>query len=474
MAAGVTRAPGRLAHAFCAVIALSLAFEVYRVPVQVSDCLEAIVRGVEAPSARALFLEAARDNFTTLRPLRYVLARWAAQAAETAGVSYRAVFRGAHAAMAVAAILLFVAALRVRTWIDLAALGGAVAVLVGHHTFVALWREGYPINHYAVVAVCCLAVLAVARRRAHLATTVAVPAALALGLLLIESAVLIWAVALACRAAGFPGIRRSTAVGATAIVAAYAVARVALGIDAPGIGAQGSGYVDQYYSGDELRARFGSASAWFIGYNVAGGAATVLFSEPRRGIYRTLVAWRSGDVPPVTAVNVASSVLTTILVGWYLLRLGRRRVAWSDSERLAIVSAAVIGMNAFLVATYIKDEVLGVAGIFYAIAAFAALQALLHAARDRGRAAVAALTLVVALTGGLWTIRAAGVAYHMQRAAFYARTDWVLQVPRARVSQWAETPRGRGITTRLRDEAIQARLPGWTLPRWGERLWLGD
>jgi hypothetical protein len=285
-------------------------------------------------------------------------------------------------------------------------------------------------------------------------------------------------VTVACWAVRLPGIRKATAVAATAVLIAIMIARIALGIGVPPIGGQSSGYLDRSYSGAELRARFGEFNPAFIGYNVISGASSVLFSEPQLGVFRTMTAARRDHVPPGLPIDLVSSTLTTVLLGWYLVfRLGRRPRAWTDHEKLAVVAAAVIALNTLLVPTYIKNEILGVAGMFYAVAVFVALHELLHVvqeiAQERGAVLASTLTVAVAVCGALWTIRAAGIGYDLQRASFYARTEWVLQVPRSRFGKRSETRHGLAVVERLRREAIDGRRPGWTtLPRWGESLWL--
>ena len=56
------------------MLALPIAQSVYRIPVQVSDSLDVILVADEAPSTSALLARLGAAG--TLRPLRYVQARW--------------------------------------------------------------------------------------------------------------------------------------------------------------------------------------------------------------------------------------------------------------------------------------------------------------------------------------------------------------------------------------------------------------
>src|SRR5205085_2791889 len=82
----------------------------------------------------------------------------------------------------------------------------------------------------------------------------------------------------------------------------------------PGIGGHGSGFGDTVYSGEELVRRFGAHPLGFMLYNVAGGFASLLFAEPRQGVYSLLMAWRARAIHPVVVINILSSLLTTALV----------------------------------------------------------------------------------------------------------------------------------------------------------------
>jgi hypothetical protein len=83
-----------------------------------------------------------------LRPLKQVWTKLLVSAGEAVGDRFHLVFRGFHAFAGVALVALFVWVCRVRTWTDVAALACALAILTGMHTFVGLFRESFPINHF--------------------------------------------------------------------------------------------------------------------------------------------------------------------------------------------------------------------------------------------------------------------------------------------------------------------------------------
>jgi len=212
--------PRVAAFAMAGCLAAALAQSVFTVPIQVSDSLEPIVIAARAPSTGELFRQALHFSDNTLRPMRYVEARWLLDAADWMKVSYTTMFRGAHAAMIAALVLVFVWALRVETWLDFTAAAVPLTVLAGLHTTIGVMREAYPVNHYAEVALGALTVLALARGRPRVWGGVLAIALMALNLLLIESAVLIWLVIVTCALVGLPGLSRRIALAATIIVVA--------------------------------------------------------------------------------------------------------------------------------------------------------------------------------------------------------------------------------------------------------------
>jgi hypothetical protein len=467
-------APRVAAFALALALAAGVADSVYRVPVQVSDSLEEIVAAKEASSTGALFAGAVERGSKTFRPLRRVQARWLLQASERAGLSYHAAFRGLHAALAVALVLLFAGAAPVRGWVDVAAFGAGLTVLLGHHTFAGMLREAYPVNHYAIVTLGCLLVVALARRQPRWSTDVAIAATLAYALLLVESGVLIWVSAAAAMAAGLPGARRSTLVLATLVLAGYVATRAALEITAPGIGEHGSGYLDRFYEADGLVRLFGTQSWSFMAYNVGSAFLSVILSEPRYGVYSTLVWWRTGTVSPVVVIHLASSVLASGVILWHVIARARGR--WQDADeggRLLAVALVVLAANSVLTVSYIKDEIISVAGAFYAMAAYLALRAVVRGAAGSRAAVAAALAVLIALGSALWAFRAVGLHFDLRSAAVPTRSDWIEDVDPADVRRWSGTAEGASLVLRLRQEAIFHRGTSRRfMPAWGERYWV--
>lgn len=468
-------APAAVAFLMAALVTLPLADSVFRIPIQVSDSLGAIVIGAESQSFWQLLSDSARLSGETFRPMRYAQARSLLRLAATTGLSDNTVFRAVHVALMLMLVLLFLLAIRVREWSDVAAFSVAFPVLIGIHTFVAMLQEAFPVNHYAEVGVCALAIFVLAQLRPRWFFPIIVCALLGFALSVVESGVMVWIVAIGCAAAGMRGMTRSSVVAATLLIGAYLLGRYALGISSPGIGDHSSGFGGAFYSPEELQHRFGAHPLGFIAYNISGGLASLLFSEPRRGVYGLVIAWQTGRSHPVLWINVMSSFATTALLVWYgVTHLRGDRAAWSDSHRVFVVACATMIGNAALNAAYIKDEIISVGGLFFAVAAFIAIRALVRTISRRTGVVSAMIALLLMMTGGLWAFRAAGVTFILHDEAFKTRNAWVEVLPADKRDDWPMNPQELAITRRLRDEAIVRRVASPTsfMPHWAEAYWV--
>lgn len=466
--------PRAITWVLAALITIPLARSVFAIPIQVGDSLEPIVISAKYATVAQLLAESVHFSATTLRPMRYLQTRWLLGAAEWAHLSYNAVFRGVHVVLLVLLVVLFVLAVRVRGQNEVAAFAVAFPILIGIHTFVAMLQESFPVNHYAEVGICVLAVLVLAQHPPRWFFAPLVCVLLVLALSVIESGAMVWVTVVCCAAAGLRGITRSTVAATTALLAGYFVLRYALDIASPGIGGHGSGFGATFYSAEELTQRFGAHPLGFMAYNVAGGLASLLLSEPRQGVYSLAIAWRDGAVHPILAINVASSIATTALLAWYgVTRLRAGRAAWSDRDRVFAAASAVMIANAALTVAYIKDEIMSPGGLCYALAAFIACAALLDTLPRRAAIASVAIVALLTLDAALWTFRAAGVHYVLRYAAFKTRNDWVEVLREDKRADWPDDARELAITKRIRDEAILRRVASPTfMPRWADRYWV--
>jgi hypothetical protein len=463
-----------LALVLATLITMPLADSLYRIPIQVSDSLEPIVIAAKYDSAQHLLHDSLTFSPTTFRPLRYLQARALLAFAQATGLTYHAVFRGLHVVLLLMLIALFVAAVRVRTWPDLVAFTVAFPVLLGIHTFLSMLAEAFPVNHFAQVGVCAIGLFVLAQHQPRWFVPVVACGLAALSLSVIESGAMVWVTVICCAAAGMRGMTRTTVVTTTVLFAGYLVLRHVLGISSPGIGGHGSGFGDRFYSPEELAQRFGTHPLGFMLYNVTGGLASLLFAEPRQGVYALLASWRAREIHPVVLINVISSAATTALLIWYAAaRLPRSRSAWSDADRTFVAACTAFIVNAAFNAVYIKDEIMSPAGLFYAIATFVAVRAVIDSLPTRTLAATSLATCVLVTVAALWTFRAVGVHYHLRYDAFTTRNDWVEVLRPDKHDDWPDDPNELAVTQRIRAEAISRRTTSPSfMPRWADRYWV--
>jgi hypothetical protein len=241
--------------------------------------------------------------------------------------------------------------------------------------------------------------------------------------------------------------------------------------------ANASGYFLERLEGTQIRERFGAGVTRFNVYNVLVSMATVLFSEPRGGVFVFSRAWSLGDVPPRMWINVVSSTMTTVFIGmsaWrYLGRRAHHRGAEIAAPQLAgdfWVFAAVLVASAIGSYAYAKDEIMSVAGVFYALAAFWAVRDLL--ARGRGAAPAVAVALALLVAGSGWSMRTIGVNHVLRAQAFAFHNDWAwIPGEMQRRGTWPSDPSTRRVILDLREQSLGMPIVNpWFAPRWADRI----
>jgi hypothetical protein len=455
------------------LFAVPLATGVYRIPVQMSEVLDIVQYVGDAPDVRAAFVIGLHAAPTMLRPLRQVHTRLLIDAAEMAG-SYRPVFRGVHAALAVLLLAAFVAVARPRSALDLFALTCALAVLVGLHSFTALVREAYPVNHFLLVTLYAWVVLLIARSRGGVLADTGAALCLGLALLTLELGALVVVVACAAHYAGWKGISRRGLLAMLVIALAYAYLRVGyLQIETPAFAERATGFGFSALSREEQLARFGEHRWVLYAYTAASGAASVVLSQPRNGVWTLPAAWVSDTVQPWMIVHALSSLATSLLVLWYACsRLPGGHRGFRDPP--VAIAGAVIIANALIGYAYAKDEILAFAGTFYALAVYVAARHLFVRLglleRAPLRMLVASLACVVMM---LWSVRVAGLHYLLREQAFHVRNDWALVLPPA-VTPQPMKPEWLHAAMALKREALaSAAITPRLLPP-SVRAWLGE
>jgi len=466
--------------ALAGVLAAAIATDLWRMPVQVSDSLNEIVDAQASPSIATSFGNAL-GNTSYLRPLRIAQIKALFDLAQG---RYHLVYRGFHALLIVLLIGLFVRALPIESPLDAVAAAVALMVLTGLHTFLGFLREAFPINHFLEIAVFVLIALNLtlsngglprAGSRGWLVDLLAA-IVFAAAALTLESGLLIWVTIAAAWVVGLRGVSTRGLVLMTVLLAGYFFLRFwYLDTGLPSLTERTSGFWIERLEPREIQQRFGDRRFVFYAYNVGASLLSVLFSEPRDGLFAATRAWLRSDVHPLAYLTVLSSLALTAVMAWTTVAWWWRRTPLQRPGRLAIVAAVIIVANAVLSFAYTKDDIIAVAGVFYAIAAFTAVRAALEYMVTGGFLRAAAISIVVCLLASAWAMRSSGVHHVMNEHAFRARNDWAeLPLRWQREGRWPKSPEQIALIEQLRSEALVAEVPNpQMVPEWRSQ-WYGD
>jgi hypothetical protein len=446
--------PGRAVWLYAAVVVFLIACFLVDIPVQLSDSLQNIF-AVDRRTLRELVVNNLWAN-GYLRPLLFVPIRLAYLASDG---DYTQWFRGVHAVQLALTIAAMVAALRVRTWPQAASAPLALAVLLSIHTFADTIRESFPVNAYLTIVLCCLLTVLLARLPHRWWSDVAAFLLLAVAAFSVESGLLVGVIVVAGYAAGWRGVSRWGVAANVAGVAGYLVVRyLVFDVGTPGLEERATGFGLAVLELEEVQARFGANPFPLFAYNVLASIGSVLFAEPRAGVFAVARDLTRGRVEPWVAVNLVACTSATVLlvahvvIGWTQWR----RWQLSDADRMVAVFIAVLGGNAAMNLVYTKDVIMSPAGALFGLAAAGALAVRLEGSGPvRRPRATAALIGVIALA---WGIKTLGVHYSLRDSAHATRKAW------AYADSWLEaqevslaSPRERAIKDALMADALWRR-----------------
>jgi hypothetical protein len=231
-----------------------------------------------------------------------------------------------------------------------------------------------------------------------------------------------------------------------------------LAVGSPGLQERSSGFGFSRYEPDQLIASFGGNPLPFYAYNVLASIATVLFGEPRGGMFVvTRDAWLEGRVFTPFFMAALAATLGTVFILRYVWV--RRRDWWSlrldRGDQLVLVFVAVTLANGVISYPYTKDVIMSPAGIFFAAALTVSVRHFLDTVRPASwaRGATAALLLLALSTA--WALRAVGAHLGLRGAAATQRAEW------AYVDSWLERehttptePHAIALKNRLQEAAV--------------------
>jgi hypothetical protein len=440
------------------------------IPVQLSDSFANLLQIQGTPVSQVFVHELRAGGY--LRPLLQVQLKIVYDLARG---DYFVWYRGLQALQVIAALLLAVHLLRIRTARDAAVVPVCLAILLGIHTFTGTVREAFPINTFLTLVLCCLGAASLAQSRGGRIVDVSSALLLVFSLLTLETGLLVWVVFVAAHLLRYPGTSRRAAAACTAIVAVYLLLRFfVLHVGTPGLTERSSGFGLSTLEPGELLARFGANPLSFYAYNVASSALGLLFAEPRGGVWVFLRDFSQGALEPWHVINILTSSITSVLIFYYAVR---RFAAWryeeiTDNDRLVLLFLTLLPANALLCFAYVKDVIMSPAGVFYALAAFVAFRQLMTFPAASSSARRAATVVLIAIVAAGWSVRLVGIHYLLRSTAGTVRTEWAfVEDWQARNRITLATPDSQLLKQTLYDDAIWRRPePPRVALRWADRV----
>lgn len=457
------------AYAYALVIGTGLSYFILGIPVQLTDCLA----NLYAAQQESLW-NIVRSGWTSAGYLRPFLTAQIKVMYEVAAGHYFETFKAVHVAQVLIAALLFVRLLRVRGWSDVVVVPFGLALLFGAHTFEGSVNEAFPVNSFLTVIIACLVAVDLALSPPSWWRGYAAILLFVITTLTLETGLLVWVSIAAAWMVGGRGVSSRALAVATLLLAAYVVVRLTvLDTAAPGLMERPSGFGFRALEAQELMVRFGESPSRFYAYNVVCQVMTVLFGEPRGGIWHFIREMLADNLRPGQIIGVATSTGATVIIAWYVLSRLRqwRRREFEHADRVVFVFGAVLVANAVISFPYTKDVIVGASGALHALAAAVALNALLFRMRTwRIPATVAASVFLLALSTGA-AVQLVGMGYVLRESSFRTRNDWTAVDDWARRNSidYRKDPAQAQLAQQLRDDALARRTPA---PHFAQpRLW---
>jgi hypothetical protein len=443
-----------LSYGYAALVVSGLSYLLYDIPIQVSDSYGNLVQAQAGTLGSIVYDQSFAEGF--LRPFLWAHIR---VVYDLSHGNYYAWFRGWHVGQVIVLTILFLRLLKPRTAAAAVAVTIGLAALIGMHTFAGTILEAFPINAYMTILICCYLAADLALGTPHWWRDVAVAVLLVFAALSVESGLLIAVVVVAAYLTGARGVSRWGLAAVVLLVAGYLALRFAvLDVGTPGLEERSSGFGFSILERDDVQSRFGAAPRLFYLYNIGTSFLSVLFSEPRAGVWSATRNFLYGDELSIALlVNLVASTLGTLILIWYMWRRRHDWVArrFTRDDQLVAIFVAVTCANAVISYAYTKDVILSPAGIFYAAAFTVAVKALLETTQvSASPLRIAALTMVLLVLSGAWAFRTVGIHVALRSTATSVRNEWVYIDEWIRDQGLKPDAAGLALKQRLQTDAI--------------------
>ena len=456
---------GLVAYACALLLAATIGYFLFHVPLQVSDNIWNII------TAERVSFGTLAVQFGVQRPLLWLTLK---AVVELAGGHYFEVFRGFHVLQLALLFTLVVRLMGVHRAREVAAVPLLLLMVAGFHTFRNLVQEAYPINTYLSLLVYLAAALNLTIARPSRRVDIAAVLLLLVAVLTVETGLLWWVAYVVAYVCGSRGVSRRAVVVASAISVVF-VALVLLQISggSNGVVNAPTGFGLSRVEPGEVAARFGPRPLLLFAYNILVSILTVLFAEPRRGTFYLVAAWLRDDVRPSQLLVIGTTLVTTLFMAAYAAT--RVRDWWRGQvpprDRWIVIFAVVLLANSVLSFAYTKDDIVSPSGLLYAIAAGGVVcTMLLKVDGSVVRAAVLAVPLLA--LGGLWSLRAVDVPYALVISAMRNQTDWAqIELWKRQNRFYTLAPEYNDWVARLQAQALRMRVAN---PYLSQRMRLWD
>jgi hypothetical protein len=464
-----------LAYLCAGALAASIAYCLFHLPFEIGDHLGNLLQLTDTTVSRIFVGTLRLQSF--MRPMTWATMKVVFDAS---GGHYFLAFRMLHVASVIVLMFAFTRLTRVENTVSLCASLIATAAVMGMPAFHDTMNET-ELNTKLTLAAICLVIVNLSASQPRWWKDAAVLVLFVWALLTNELGLLLWVCVAGGYLVGFRGVSRNAVLAATALVAIYFYVRfLRLHVGTPALNERSSGFGFRILSADELVQMFGQNRWPFYAYNVTASLLSVLFSEPRAGVFAFVRDLFASKLQSGSIVSVATSVLSTSVMLWFIARRWRRWLRWElgYGDQMFLLSAAVIVANAVISFPYVKDVIMNIASVFYCLALGTALRELMAVITTRPlpiSRAMFACSIVALISVG-WTIRAASFYADMRLRAFKAQVDWVF------VDDWLRsqhvvltTPRQRALVEQLSTQMIAMRVPKVYLePAWVKDLLTPD
>lgn len=283
----------------------------------------------------------------------------------------------------------------------------------------------------------------------------------AIALFTLESGLLIIPLLLVLWARDAPGVSWRGVANAAVALLAYVTVRFSFG---SGVSLEssyrGSGLGFSDATPEQLRNIFDHAPWLFWLYNVSASFLSVVFSEPRAGVYQFVESLLRGGAPFWQWLHVGSSLLTTVVV---IGVLWVYRPAFERDRLLIAAGLVLVVFGSGLGFLYTRDRIALSSGIGYALLVFVALATILERLPASGlkRAALIGVVCVLAIA---WTTRTAELYAQLRDTAWDYHLEWTDRYAELGGTAQPQTE----LLTSLRSAALGTtpddprRDPGWT------------